>query len=201
MTQKGTFKVGINNLISWGASIVIIGLMAKLQSWAWGDWMIVVGLGTEAVLFFILGFQRDEESPDREKTVAVAGAHAGTTAALDNMLHKADVNPELIGRLGEGLRQFGEKVEAISNESDASLATSRFADTLSNATEGFNRLNASFEKASQELSMISESNRDAEAYQEQISKLAGNLQQMNENLAKLNAVYGNMLAAMNQPRV
>lgn len=198
MTQKGTFKVGINNLISWGASIVIIGLMAKLQSWAWGDWMIVVGLGTEAVLFFILGFQRDEDTPVTEPVAVVAKPHAGTTAALDDMLHQADVSQELIGRLGEGLRQFGTRVEAISNVSDASLATSRFADTLSAATEGFTKLNASFEKTTQELAVLGESRKDVQVYQEQVSELANNLQQLNENLASLNAVYSNMLAAMNQ---
>lgn len=199
MTQKGTFKVGINNMISWGASIVIIGLMAKLQSWSWGDWMIVVGLGTEAVLFFILGFQREEE-PAVQEAVAVAPARVDTIQALDQMLHQADVNTELIGRLGDGLRQFGEKVEAISNISDVSLATTRFADTLGHATEGFQKLNVSFEQASRDLATIVNSNKDAQAYQEQVSQLANNLQQMNDNLAKLNAVYSNMLSAMNQPR-
>src|SRR5690606_7563164 len=174
----------------------------KLQHWPWGDWLIVVGLGTEAVLFFLLGFQNTEDEPSAAAQVTtVVRTSSGSSAALDKMLDQANVGPELIGRLAEGLRQFGEKVEAISNVSDASLATTKFANTLNSATEGFNKLNASFERATQELSTISSSHQDAQAYQEQVSKLAANLQQMNDNLAKLNAVYANMLSAMNQSRV
>lgn len=250
MAQKGKFKVGINNIISWGAAVVIIGLMAKLQHWPWGDWMIVVGLGTEAVLFFLLGFQREDDSPQVVEAAIPVSSNTGASVALDNMLKNADVNPEMIGKLGEGLKSFGDKVQAISNVSDVSLATNQFAATLKNATDGFNKLNASFEKATQDLSGIGNSSTDARAYQEQINKLAVNLQQLNtvyeqelqesdrklkaitqhydsiaqtlknfndsatdtqqlkeqinmlnKNLASLNAVYGNMLAAMNQPRV
>jgi len=200
MSKKGTFKIGINNLVSWGAAVVIIGLMAKLQHWPWGDWLIVVGLGTEAILFFLLGFQRDADESETVVKTAVVQPSSGATVALDNMFQQANVSPELIGKLGDGLKHFGEKVDAISKVSDASMATTKFADTLTNATAGFNKLNASFERATRELATISSSQQDAQAYQEQVNKLAHNLQQMNDNLAKLNAVYSNMLTAMNQPR-
>lgn len=248
MAQKEKSRIGLNNIISWGASVVIIGLMAKLMHWPWGDWMIVVGLGTEAVLFFLLGFQK--EAPEAE-TVAVAGpSNAGASNALDKLLQQGDVNPELIGRLGDGLRSFGDKVKAISDVSDVSLATNQFTASLKSTSDGFNRLNESFERVSQDLAKIGNTNVDTSSYQEQISKLAGNLQQLNsmyeqemqqsdqkmkaitdhyenisrtlqsftdstadtqqlkeqiqtlnKNLASLNAVYANMLAAMNQPRV
>lgn len=248
MAQKGKSRIGLNNIISWGASVVIIGLMAKLMHLPWGDWMIVVGLGTEALLFFLLGFQK--EAPEAE-TVAVAGpSNAGASNALDKLLQQGDVNPELIGRLGDGLRSFGDKVKAISDVSDVSLATNQFTASLKSTSDGFNRLNESFERVSQDLAKIGNTNVDTSSYQEQISRLAGNLQQLNKmyeqemqqsdqkmkaitdhyenisrslqsftdstadtqqlkeqiqtlnkNLASLNAVYANMLAAMNQPRV
>lgn len=243
MAQKGKFKVGLNNFISWGATVVIIGLMAKLMHWPWGDWLIVVGLGTEALLFFLLGFQRDEETV----TAPVTVNNAGVTVALDNMLHDANISQEMIGRLGDGLRTFGEKVHAISNVSDVSLASSQFAASLKTASEGFGKLNHSFEKVTQDLANIGNTGTDTTSYQEQINKLASNLknlnavyeqellesgnklrtitqefdkigesfknfnasatdsqelkeqvQTLNKNLAALNAVYGNMLVAMNQ---
>ena len=268
MAQKGKFKIGINNIVSWGATVVIIGLMAKLQHWAWGDWMIVVGLGTEAFLFLILGFQQETEDVDwtrvypelandyageLPKTSARAAqpvSAAGNTAALDKMLQDAKISPDLIGNLGDGLRSFGDKVAAISNVSDASLATSQFTEKIKTATGGFDRLNTAFEKASADLANIGSASTDAKTYQEQVGKLANNLQQLNavyelelresgekmktitqhydsiaqtlknfndsaadtqqlreqvghlnRNLTSLNAIYGNMLAAMNQPRV
>jgi len=50
---------GINNIVSWGATIVIIGLLFKIQHWQFATIFITLGLGTEAILFFLLGFQRD----------------------------------------------------------------------------------------------------------------------------------------------
>lgn len=265
MAGKSKFKVGINNVVSWGATVVIIGLMAKLQHWPAGDWLIIAGLGTEAILFFLLGFQREESDVDwtrvypeldenyqgeLPKTSARPAGNVGTTAALDKMLQDARISPDLIGNLGDGLRAFGDKVSAISNVSDASLATHQFTEKVKGATVSFDKLNVAFEKASSDLANIGGASADARTYQEQVGRLANNLQQLNavyelelkesgeklktitqhydsiaqtlrnfnesasdtqqlkeqvshlnKNLASLNAIYGNMLAAMNQPRV
>lgn len=266
MAEKRKSKIGINNIVSWGATVVIIGLMAKLQHWPAGDWLIVVGLGTEALLFFLLGFQKEEEEVDWTRVYPelasdyngelpkatvrpVASASPANTAALDKMLADAKISPELIGNLGDGLRTFSDKVATISNVSDASLATNEFTNRVKTATGSVDKLNVAFEKASSDLAGISGSSNDVTAYHEQVHKLANNLQHLNsvyelelqdtgkklkaisqhydsiantlqqfndsaadtqqlreqvahlnKNLASLNAVYGNMLAAMNQPR-
>lgn len=265
MAEKRKFKVGINNIVSWGATVVIIGLMAKLQHWPAGDWLIVAGLGTEAILFFLLGFQREDDGVDWTKVYpelaedyqgelpkvsARPTTAVGNTAALDKMLQDARISPDLIGNLGDGLRTFGDKVASISKVSDASLATEQFTEKVKGATQGFDKLNIAFERASSDLANIGGASTDAKTYQEQVGKLANNLQQLNavyelelkesgdklkritqhydslantlqnfnesaadtqqlkeqvshlnQNLASLNAIYGNMLAAMNQPRV
>lgn len=265
--KKRKFRIGINSVISWGASVVIIGLMFKILHWPGGEWMIAVGLVTEAILFFILGFQADNPEPDWVRVypeldeeysgelpkssvhAAVAPVSVGNTAALDKMLQDAKISPDLIGNLGDGLRSFGDKVAAINNVSDASLATNQFTQKMQLATAGFDKLNASFERASADLANIGSASTDAKTYQEQVGKLATNLEQLNavyelelqesqtklkaitqhynsiadtlknfqesatntqefkeqvnhlnKNLASLNSIYGNMLAAMNQPR-
>jgi len=265
MAEKRKFKVGINNIVSWGATVVIIGLMAKLQHWPAGDWLIIAGLGTEAILFFLLGFQSEDRDVDWTKVYpeladdyrgelptasARPVAAVGNTAALDKMLQDARISPELIGNLGDGLRTFGDKVSAISNVADVSLATGQFTEKIKGATSSFDQLNVAFERASSDLANIGGASTDAKTYQEQVGKLANNLQQLNavyelelkesgeklksitqhydsiaktlhnfsesatdtqqlkeqvshlnKSLASLNAIYGNMLAAMNQPRV
>ncbi|SEL74826.1 type IX secretion system motor protein PorL/GldL [Parapedobacter koreensis] len=265
MAEKRKLKFGINTLISWGASVVIVGLMFKILHFQGGEWMIAIGLTVEALLFFVLGFQAEAKEPDwtrvypeladgyqgeLPKASTRSGASVGTTAALDKMLQDVQITPDLIGNLGTGLRSFGDKVAAISNVSDASLATTQFTDKLKVATSGFDKLNTAFEKASNDLANIGSASADAKTYQEQVGKLANNLQQLNtvyelelkesgtklksitqhydsiaqtlknfnesatdthqlkehvshlnKNLASLNAIYGNMLAAMNQPRV
>lgn len=241
-------KFGINSYISWGASVVIIGLMFKILYLPYGEYLIGLGLLTEACLFFILGFYA-EKTPAEEKSLAPAQVPVGHTAALDQLLHNADITPEMIGRLGTGLKSFGEKVDQLSQISDASIATQEFAGKLKSASLGFDKLNSAFEKASSELAGISSEGMDAQGYHQQIQKLTQNLESLNrlyetelkqsdeslrsmtqhyhsiaetlrhfndsaedsktfkeqvalltQNLTSLNAVYGNMLQAMNQPR-
>jgi len=191
---------GINNIVSWGATIVIIGLLFKIQHWNYATIFITLGLGTEAILFFLLGFQRDpveidwrraypelDEDYDGELPKAaakkqIAGDSFSNTAALDQMLAEAKIGPELIGSLASGLRTFGDKVNSISRVTDAGDATVAFTNKVKEATASYDRLNQSFSKASGNLEEIAGTTVDSKAYHEQISKMA-------KNLSALNAVY------------
>ena len=55
---------GIDSFISWGASVVIVGLMFKILHWEGGEFLIAVGLITEAALFLLLGFVKTDEYND-----------------------------------------------------------------------------------------------------------------------------------------
>ncbi|HEX8019307.1 gliding motility protein GldL [Mucilaginibacter sp.] len=259
---------GIGNVISLGATVVIIGLLFKIQHWKFASEFITLGLGTEAVLFFLLGLQRDEKEIDWVRvypelsedfqgelpkiTVRGGGSNAGpsTTAALDKMMEDAKIGPDLVRSLGDGLRTFGDKVAAISRVTDAGEATIAFTAKVKDATASYDKLSNSFEKASANLTEMANSNIDSKAYHDQVNQLAKNLSALNavyelelqdssahlksmnkfyqnlaltmnnfnesmddskqfkeevgrlaKNLASLNSIYGNMLTAMNQPRV
>src|SRR6185312_3379903 len=188
---------GINNIVSWGATIVIVGLMFKILHWPGATYFISGGLSAEAILFFLLGFQKDEKEIDWRRVYPeldedYAGelpkassrgvGAAGNTAALDKMLADAKIGPELIGSLGEGLRTFGDKVNAISKVTDAGEATIAFTQKVKSATASYDTLSAAFEKASTNLTEMANSNVDSKAYHDQVNNLA-------KNLSALNAVY------------
>lgn len=255
---------GINNIVSWGATVVIVGLMFKILHWPGATYFIAGGLSAEAILFFLLGFQREEQEIDWRRAypeldedyagelpkASSRGIGAGgNTAALDKMLADAKIGPDLIGSLGEGLRTFGDKVNSISKVSDAGIATTEFTNKVKQATDSYGRLSNAFEQASANLSEIAGSAIDSKAYHEQVNKLSKNISALNavyelelqdssnhlksmnkfyqnlsdtmqnfndsindskqfkeeigrlaKNLSSLNAIYGNMLSAMNQPR-
>ena len=258
---------GIGNIISIGATVVIIGLLFKIQHWRFASEFITAGLGTEAILFFILGLQREDKEVDwvrvypelnedfqgelpKSSSHPVAIGATNTTAALDKMLEDAKIGPDLVRSLGDGLRTFGDKVAAISKVTDAGEATIAFTSKVKAATASYDNLSAAFEKASANLTEMADTNVDSKAYHEQVNKLAKNLGSLNavyelelqdsnahlksmskfyqnmaltmnnfneslddskqfkeevgrlaKNLGALNAIYGNMLTAMNQPRV
>jgi len=254
---------GINNIVSWGATVVIIGLLFKIQHWNYATYFITVGLGAEAILFALLGFQREEKEIDwvraypeldedfkgeLPKRTAVAPTNSNT-AALDKMLEDAKIGPQLISSLGDGLRTFGDKVQSIAKVSDAGEATIAYTNKIKQATASYDNLSTAFEKAHSNLAEIASTNVDSKTYHEQISKMSKNLTDLNavyelelkdssnhlksmnkyyenlsatmasfndsvndsrqfkeevarlaKNISSLNAIYGNMLSAMNQPR-
>ncbi len=191
---------GINNIVSWGASIVIVGLMFKILHWPGSTYFIAGGLTVEALLFLLLGFQRDEkeidwtrvypelkedfsgELPKSSARAIGGGDNFSNTAALDKMLADAKIGPELIGSLGEGLRTFGDKVKGIARVTDAGEATEIFTEKVKTATASYDKLSVAFEKASANLTDLAGSEGDSKAYHEQVNNLA-------KNLSALNAVY------------
>ncbi|GGH09215.1 gliding motility protein GldL [Sphingobacterium alkalisoli] len=214
MATKKKFGFSINTLINWGATVVIIGLMFKILNFKGGEWMIGVGLAVEALLFFIMGFMSAEkdvdwtrvypeldedfrgELPTRSTPIPsnisqpIAG---GNTAALDKLLQDAKIDENLIGNLGDGLRTFGDKVASISKVADTAAATNQFADKLNSASIGASQLSHAFERAAADLQTFNESSADMLQFKEQVGTF-------NKNLASLNAIYGNMLSAMNTNR-
>jgi gliding motility-associated protein GldL len=196
---------GINNVVSWGATVVIIGLLFKIQHWPYGGTFISLGLGTEAFLFLILGFQRDTteidwtraypelsedykgELPTSSSRGLAVSSNYSNTAALDKMMEDAKIGPELIRSLGDGLRSFGDKVSAISRVTDAGNATQAFTDKVKSATESYDKLSAAFDKASANLQQMANSEIDSKGYHDQVNAMANNLKQ-------LNAVYEMELA-------
>jgi len=168
--------------------------MFKINHWGgvMGTYMIGLGLCVEAILFFTLGFFPPAQEPAWEKVypeldpdfegnlparkLAVVN---GGAAALDKMLADADVNPESINRLGEGLKKFTEKVDRINTISDVSLATDEFSNKLKFAASKFDLLGITFEKASAGMAAVVDNHSGMDAYYQQVSKLTFNLAQLN----------------------
>ena len=94
---------GIGNIVSWGATIVIIGLMLKILHVPGGTYFIAAGLTAEAILFFILGFQRETEEPD-------------WTKAYPELAD--DYKGEPVRKVQEGLMDLGYQLPKFGADSD-----------------------------------------------------------------------------------
>lgn len=310
MVQSAGFKNFMAKLYGFGAAIVILGAMFKILHLPGSGIMLGVGLTVEAVIFFFSAFEKPHEEPDwslvypelagmdgdsfeegqhvARRSHGGGGGGGGSNDAvaqeLDRLMAEANIGPELIESLGNGLRNFGEKVQTISNVVDTSVSTEELnekirtttskVDELGNTygsaatavaekveamdsayenasntinekvnelgnacnnaamaieqvasqtsnngayteqvealTKNLSALNSVYEMELQEtnshlkqvgelhgsfnqtMTALSDSLEDAEKYREEVGKLA-------KNLASLNAVYGNMLSAMNAP--
>ncbi len=192
-------------LYGFGAAIVIVGAMFKINHWKGATAMLVVGLSTEAVIFFFSAFEPPHEEVDWSLVYPeLAGMHGeegeeklieedkgSITEQLDTMLEDAKIGPELIASLGDGLRTLGDQASKLNNITDASVATNEYVSSVKSAAKNVNSLSDSYSKASESLLGLSVASEDSSNLGEQIIKVS-------KNLSALNASYELQLQGSNE---
>jgi chromosome segregation ATPase len=156
------WKKFMAKLYGWGAAVVIVGALFKIQHWPGAGYMLTAGLGTEAIIFFFSAFEPIHEEVDWSLVYPeLSGLHSGTgeeealaiedkgtvTEQLDNMLEEAKIGPELIESLGQGLRSFSENANKLSDVSEATLATKEYSSNVKNASKSIENLSSTYEEA------------------------------------------------------
>ncbi len=193
-------------LYGFGAAIVIVGAMFKIMHWPGAGPMLVIGLSTEAVIFFFSAFEPPHEEVDWSLVYPeLAGMHGeegeveklieedkgSITEQLDNMLEDAKIGPELIASLGEGMRTLSDQASKLNNITDASVATNDYVDSVKSASKNINSLSDSYSKASESLLGLSVSSDESANLGDQIVKVS-------KNLSALNASYELQLQGSNE---
>ena len=64
IVHTSKWKAFMSKLYGWGASVVIIGALFKIQHYPLAGLFLSVGLITEAVIFFFSAFEPLKEEPD-----------------------------------------------------------------------------------------------------------------------------------------
>ncbi|MCF8296711.1 MAG: gliding motility protein GldL [Saprospiraceae bacterium] len=149
-------------LYGWGAALVIVGALFKIQHYPGAGPMLVVGLGTEAIIFFFSAFEPPHVEPDWSLVYPeLAGMYsedpefslsASASQELDSMLENAKIGPELIESLGNGLRSLSETTSSLSKVSDASVATNEYVNSIKSASQTAGELSENYKRTSDALS-------------------------------------------------
>lgn len=194
-TKKGKRVMGM--VYGIGAAIVIVGALFKILHWPGANEMLMVGLLTEAAIFFISAFEKPHEDPDWSLVYPeLAGMHDDEPSKekkavsgkdpvaqqLDKMLEDAKVGPELIESLGNSLKALGENTSKLADITDASVATNDYVTNIKKASQSVDNLSESYVKAAESLTGLSMTNEDGATYGEQLQKVS-------KNLSELNSVY------------
>lgn len=192
MASKGNFFFNsvMPKIYGFGAAIVILGAMFKILDWQGANWMIGIGLSTEALIFILSAFEPRQEEVDWNKLYPELGDGASgkksksdeATAKLDEMLSKAKIGPELIESLGKGMQNLANSAEKMGNLADAAVATNEYASNVKSAAKTLADMNVSYGKTAAALTEMSAASQDAKSYHAQI-------QAVTKNLSALNAVY------------
>ena len=192
-----------------GAAIVIVGALFKIMHWKGADAMLIIGMGTEAVIFLISAFEPVHEELDwtlvypelagmeGDDRGSKKGANSGSVSQqLDKMLADAKIGPELIEGLGSGLRSLSENVGNMADLSGATVATKEYVENIQKASSSLVGMNSSYSRAVDALNSLAE---NADAFKSSTTQLSGvseTLASFDQNVQTLNSIYGGMINAM-----
>ena len=197
--SKG-WKQFMAKLYGFGAAVVIVGALFKIQHWPFASLMLIVGLSTEALIFIFSAFEPIHEDPNWELVypelalghsddldhdslpAGKGGRGTGITDQLDKMLEEAKIDGELLTRLGDGMRTLGDNAAQLKGVTSAAAATDSYVDSLQAASDKVSTLSAAYEKASVAISGMTSSQEEGASFGEQMQKVS-------KNLSALNNVY------------
>lgn len=197
-THTRRYKTFMAKVYGLGASVVLIGALFKINHYPGADYLLILGLGTEAIIFFFSAFEPPFIEPDWSMVYPeLAGMYHGVkggelkdrktaTQKLDEMLDKAKIDQKTIDKLGTGLEKLSENASHLSDLSSAAVATTNFTTNMKSATESAQSLALSYAKSAEvmdkSVDTFSQSNSEGSNYYEQLRKIS-------ENLSSLNAMY------------
>ncbi len=207
--SKG-FKKVMSYIYGWGASVVIIGALFKIMHWPGANAMLIAGLGTEALIFFISVFEPIHAEYDwslvypelagMEPTEKKAKNQGSISQQLDKMLAEAKVGPELIGSLGNGLKSLSDNVKEMATIGNATVATNEYTANIGKASKAIESISSSSNEISNSMASfaggLTNMVNNLSATANDSAEFKDNLGKLNKNLGSLNSVYGNMLSAM-----
>lgn len=164
--SKG-YKNFMAKLYGWGAAVVIIGALFKINHWPGGTIMLIIGMGTETVIFFLSAFEpphvewdwslaypelagmKSEEGEDN--LLGTKTSSDPLTQQLDKMLADAKIGPELIDRLGSGMQNLADSANSLNNMTTAVAATDKFVTNMDGAAEAAGELTSAYKRTAESI--------------------------------------------------
>jgi len=157
-------KLFLHRTYSFGASIVIVGALFKIQHYPGANAFLPIGLGTEALIFVFFALQKPHEEVDWSLVYPeLSGMHeeegekskedkkGSITEQLDDMLEEAKIGPELMESLEKGMRSLSETAAKMTDIADASIATGDYLNNINSASRNIGDLSKNSSKAAESL--------------------------------------------------
>jgi methyl-accepting chemotaxis protein len=161
ITASSGWKKFMAKLYGWGASVVIIGALFKIQHWKFAGLFLTIGLLTEAIIFFFSAFEPLHEELDwtlvypelagmseqdeMEEMKEVGSAFGGRPLdRIENLLGESSINEETLKNIGTGLKKLNTAASGIADISGATAATQDFLNNIKAAAGSVGSMNETY---------------------------------------------------------
>ena len=214
LVQSKAYKNFMAKLYGWGAAVVIFGALFKIQHWPGATPMLIIGMSTEVLIFFMSAFEPPHkefdwslvypefafmnegtegiETPVVEKDengneiVPVPESKDPLSAKLDKMLEDANITPDLIDRLGRGMENLASSAQAMNGMASAAASTDKFVESMNGAADAINNLKQATESVNTLTTIYQET---AQALTSGDASYAEEMKKLAGSLASVNAMY------------
>jgi gliding motility-associated protein GldL len=165
--------------------------------------MLIVGMSTEVLIFIISAFEPQFEHHDEYKWERVYPELAddelsskSITKSLDDMLAQANIEQEMLSRIGENLGKLSTNVASLNDMGDAMSATQDYTTNARAAANALGEVKDAYTAALSSADGLASTLDTMKAISESTSAVQAEMTELSSNLSSLNTVYGNMLSAM-----
>ena len=156
------FKTFMARLYGWGAAVVILGALFKINHWPGATLMLLIGMGTESIIFFFSAFEKPHvevnwsavypELAPQYGDGKTIGAPKGTRHEpqrrpiddLNQLFKEAGVDANLIKEFGDGLKKFSTNAQHMVDVSAATVANDGFVGNMKKASANLEALNIAY---------------------------------------------------------
>ena len=188
-------------IYSVGASVVILGAMGKILHTSWGGYVLGVGMGVEAFLFFLGSFDKPYKEYDWSKIFDFENSktHLSTTGfsgAGNSVLagHSVDALAGLdVKKFSDGINKLSETTEHLNSLGKVVSSAEKLVHNLDTASEAASKFTSSQQKlvGSVEslnnsyagiVSTVNGADKSTRSYTSQIEEI-------NKHLSSVNSIY------------
>ena len=143
---------------------------------------------TEALIFALYGilyikYPAVEDASHSEEQLTITGK-------MDKMMKEADINQDVLKKLGDSFKQLTTTVSNINNVTDAAAASSELASKTKDVSVELDKVKNAYASAAESVGAFNNATEGARHFHEQIQVLT-------KNLSSLNTIYELELAESN----
>ena len=198
----------VDVFVSIAAAVVIVGALFKIMHWPGANTMLIVGLGTEAVVFGVYGYLYLVYPAVEDTHTHAAKAPGDVLGSMDQALMDADITPVNLNRLGENFKKLNVTISNMNDITDVVAATGDYTQRTREVTQALAGVKDAYLNAANSVGAFNAASDGARAFHDQIQTLTTNLsslntiyelelQESNNHLKTLNSFYGKLAETSN----
>ncbi|MFT3737339.1 MAG: gliding motility protein GldL [Breznakibacter sp.] len=212
LVESPGYKKLMGKVYGWGAAVVLAGALFKIMHYPGAELMLILGMGTEIIIFFLSAFEPPHAMPDWSlvypELVGLEPLDRGTKPSsgggggseLAALIQSGHLDQDVVQKLADGIKKLANTTGQLGELSEASLVTDVYLKNLKNASDSVSQLTNTQLKSAKTLedstSLLAQSyDSTARVITQSGTKIAEDINRSGEQLL---STYGKLASTVTQ---